>query len=113
MVQIMDVQGQTMQTDVSVCIWIHVKSTGSEDDNLKLEITIDTIGQTTNSPMGSSGGAVQGIKGKSCNIIISPDGKVTDMSGAAGLVYTIEGSGESNLTQTVGDLFPLLPSKPV
>ena len=113
MVQIMDVQGQTMQTDVNSAFGCTVKSAGSVDNNLKLEIAVDTIGQTSNSPMGGSGGAVQGIKGKSCVLVITPDGKVADMSGAAGLTYSIEGSGETNLSQTLGDFFPRLPENPV
>ena len=113
MVQIMDVQGQTMQTDVNSAFGCSVKSAGIVDNNLKLEIAVDTIGQTSNSPMGGSGGAVQGIKGKSCILLITPDGKVADMSGAAGLTYSIEGSGETNLSQTLGDFFPRLPENPV
>ena len=113
MVQIMDVQGQTMQTDVNSAFGCSVKSAGNVDNNLKLEIAVDTIGQTSNSPMGGSGGAVQGIKGKSCILVITPDGKVADMSGAAGLTYSIEGSGETNMSQTLGDFFPRLPENPV
>jgi hypothetical protein len=113
MAQIMDIQGQTMQTDVVSAFGFTIKATGRQDANLKLAITVDTLGQTTSSPMGNSGGAMAGIMGKTCNIIISPEGKAIDISEAAGLVYTIEGSGESNLSQSVSDLFPLLPSKPV
>ena len=32
---------------------------------------------------------------------------------ADGLVYTIEGSGESNMTQSLSDFFQVLPDKPV
>ena len=113
MVQVMDVQGQTMQTDVNSAFGCSVKSAGNVDNNLKLEFTVDTIGQTSNSPMGGSGGAVQGIKGKSCILVITPDGKVADMSGPAGLTYSIDGSGETNLSQTLGDFFPRLPENPV
>jgi hypothetical protein len=113
MAQIMDIQGQTMQTDVTSAFGCSVKSSGNQDNNLKLEIFIDTLGQTTNSPMGYSSGEMVGVRGKTCNIIISPDGKVVDISEAASLVFTVEGSGESNLSQNMSDLFPLLPSKPV
>lgn len=113
MALIMDIQGQTMEIDIASAFGCTVKSAGKQDKNLKLEIIIDTIGQTTNSPMGGSGGAVQGVKGKSCSIIIAPGGKIVDLSGAAGLVYSIEGSGESNLTQSLSDFFQVLPDKPV
>lgn len=113
MAQIIDIQGQTMQTDVTSAFGCTVKSAGDQNNDLKLEITIDTLGQTTNSPMGSAGGAVQGVKGKSCSITIAPDGKVVDLSGAAGLVYSLEGSGESNMSQTLSDFFMRLPENPV
>lgn len=113
MAMIMDIQGQTMQTDVTSAFGCSVKSAGNQNNDLKLEITIDTLGQTTNSPMGAAGGAVQGIKGKSCSIIIGPDGKIVDLSGAAGLVYSIEGSGETNMSQTLSDFFMRLPENPV
>jgi len=113
MAQIMDIQGQTMQTDVTSSFGCNIKSAGSQVTDQKLVITVDTIGQTTNSPMGVAGGSVQGVKGKSCSIIIAPTGKPVDLSEAAGLTYNIEGSGETNLTQILGDFFPLLPKNPV
>lgn len=113
MVQIMDIQGQSMQVDVNSAFGCFVKSAGMQENNLKIEITVDTLGQTTNSPMGNSGGAITDIKGKACTVIISPEGKVIDLSGAAGLVYSMEGSGETNLSQTLSDFFPVLPSKEI
>jgi hypothetical protein len=113
MAQIMDIQGQTMQTDVNSAMDCSVKAMGKQDNNLKLAIVVDTLGQTTNSPMGSSGGAMQSVMGKPFNIIISPEGKPVDMSEATSLVYNVEGSGESNLSQSMSDFFPVLPSKPV
>jgi hypothetical protein len=113
MAQIMDVQGQTMQTDVNSAMNCSVKATGKQEDNLKLAIVVDTLGQTTNSPMGSSGGAMQDVMGKTFNIIISPEGKPVDISEATSLVYNVEGSGESNLSQSMSDFFPVLPSRPV
>jgi hypothetical protein len=113
MAQIMDMQGQSMQVDVTSAFGCSVRTAGKQDNNLKIEIRIDTLGQTTNSPMGGSGGAIQDIKGNTCNIIISPEGKIIDMSETAKLVYTTEGSGQSNMSQNLSDFFPVLPTKPV
>jgi hypothetical protein len=113
MTQIMDIQGQSMQVDVNSAFGCFVKSAGKQDNNLKIEIKVDTLGQTTNSPMGGSGGAIQDIKGKTFNIVISPEGKMVDISGATAFIYTLEGSGESNMSQTFSDFFPVLPSKAV
>ena len=113
MTQIMDMQGQTMQNDVRAAFGCSVKQAGFKGKDLMLEITVDTLGQLTDSPMGNSGGPVIGIKGKACKIVISQSGKVVDLSDAESIVFNIEGSGESNLSQLLHDFFPLLPENPV
>jgi hypothetical protein len=113
MAQIMDVQGQTMQTDVTSAFGCTVKSTGTSDNNLMLEITIDTLGQTTSSPMGYAGGSMESVTGKSMNILISPNGKPVDITAAESMIFVVEGSGESNMGQSVIDFFHLLPDKAV
>ncbi len=113
MTQIMDMQGQSMQVDVASAFGCSVRTAGKQDNNFKIEIRIDTLGQTTNSPMGSSGGSIQDIKGNSCNVVISPEGKMIDMSETANLVYTTEGSGQSNMAQNISDFFPVLPAKAI
>lgn len=113
MAQVMDMQGQTMQTDVNSAFGCSVRSAGMQGSNLVLEITADTLGQTTNSPMGGGGVSVADIKGKSFKIVLSPEGKVVDLSEAAAIKY-IQGEGaESDLGQTLYDFFPQMPEKPV
>lgn len=113
MSQIMDIQGQSMQVDVKSAFGCGVKSGGKQDSNLKLDIEIDTLGQTNESPMGNYGGAVAEVKGKTFSIIISSEGRVVDNSGATGLVYSTEGGGENNMSQTFSEFFPVLPSKEI
>lgn len=109
MAQVMDIQGQTMQTDVSSVFGCSVKSAGNQNGNITVEVTVDTLGQVTSSPMGGSGGSVAGIKGKLCKLTITPDGKVIDLTGAEAVTFNVEGSGESNLSSSLGDFFPRLP----
>ena len=113
MAQVMDIQGQTMQNDVKSAFGLSVRGGGNQDANLKLEIVVDTLGQTTMSPMGGSGGAVSDVKGKSCFVVVSPDGKMIDLTGAEEFKYVVDGTGESNLGQALADFFPRLPDKPV
>lgn len=113
MAQIMDMQGQTMQTDVNSAFGCSVKSAGMQGNNLVLEITADTLGQTTNSPMGGGGVSVADVKGKSCKIIISPEGKAIDFTEATAITFVQGDGGESNLGQSLNDFFPRLPEKPV
>lgn len=111
--QIMDMQGQTMQTDVNSAFGCTVKSAGMQESNLVLEITADTLGQTTNSPMGAGGVSVADIKGKSFKIVLSPEGKVIDLSEAVAIKF-VQGEGaESDLGQALYDFFPQMPEKPV
>ncbi len=112
-IQTMDIMGQTMQVNVNSVFGCAIKASGNPDNNLKLEVTVDTIGQSTDSPMGSTGGAVKEVQGKIFNILINPTGKTVDISEAENVVYNIEGSGESNLSETFINFFPVLPDNPV
>jgi hypothetical protein len=111
--QTMDVMGQSMEVHVNAVFGCTIKAVTSPDKNLKLEVTVDTIGQSTESPMGLTGGAVGEVQGKVFNIVINPAGKSVDISEAESIVYSIEGSGESNLAETFINFFPVLPDKPV
>ncbi len=112
-IQIMDIQGQPMQANVYSAFGCTVKPEGKQNGNLKLEVTIDTLGQSTESPQGYSGGAIAEAIGKTFSITILPTGKETDLSGAAKITYNVEGSGPSDMSQTFNDYFPDLPATPV
>jgi hypothetical protein len=111
--QVMDFGGQTMEVNIKSAFGCTVKAAGKQDNNLNLEITVDTLGQSTESPNGFSGGAVADVAGKAFKIVIAPEGKSVDVSEAQKLTYTIEGSGETDISQTVSNFFPVLPSDPV
>lgn len=113
MVQTMDINGQSMDVNITGAFGCTVKSAGTEGNNLRLEVVVDTLAQSTESPMGSSGGPVTDVTGKSFSVIIAPNGKSVDFSEAEKIVYNIEGSGESNLTTTLNSFFPVLPANPV
>jgi len=112
-VQDMDVNGQSMLVNVSMALGCEVKSAGKQGENLNLEIKIDTMGQSVESPQGSGGGPINDVKEKVFNMVISPSGKIVDLSGASKIVFTVEGSGESNLGQSFLSYFPALPKNPV
>jgi hypothetical protein len=112
-VEDMDVNGQSMLVNVAMSMGCEVKSVGKVAENLKLEIKIDSLTQNVESPQGTNGGSVNDVKGKVFNMVISPAGKPVDLSEAAKVVYTMEGSGESNLSQTFLTYFPALPKNGV
>lgn len=112
-VQDMEINGQSMQVNVTVYMGCEVKSAVKQGDNLNLEIKIDSMAQSIDSPQGSSGGEIADVKSKVFNMIITPSGKIVDLSGASKIVYTMEWSGENNLEQGFLSFFPTLPKTPV
>jgi len=112
-VQTMDINGQPMDVNINGAFGCTIKASNADGKNIKLDIVVDTLGQSTDSPMGSSGGTVTDINGRSFSVIIAPDGRSIDFSEAEKVVYNIEGSGESNLTSTFDNFFPILPPNPV
>jgi len=111
--QTMDINGQSMDVNVNGVFGCTIKAAGLVGNDLKLEVVVDTLVQSTDSPMGSSGGPVTDINGKSFSIILAPNGKTIDFTEAEKIVYNIEGTGESNLTTTFDNFFPVLPANPV
>jgi len=112
-IQLMDIQGQSMQVNVNSSLGCSVKGAGPSGSGLKLEIRIDTLGQTIDSPQGFGGGAVQAVKGKVFNLGLTTAGKVSDISEAQKIVYSYDGSSQTNASQAFYDFFPKLPVAPL
>ena len=111
--QDMDINGQSMLVNVASCLGAVVRLADKQANNLNLEIKVDTLGQSVDSPQGSTSSAVSEVKGKTFKMVISPAGKTIDNSEATKIVYNVEGSGESNLAQSFTSYFPALPENPV
>ena len=103
----MDVNDQSMLVNISHFLG------GNVDQNIKLEIKIDSMAQNVESPQGTTGGTITDVMGKNFNILITPAGKVVDLSDASKIVYTIEGSGEVSLSTEFLNYFPSLPDKEI
>jgi len=108
-VEDMDVNGQSMLVNVAISMSCQVKAIEKQAEDLKIEIKIDSMTQNVESPQGTAGGSINDVKGKVFNIVISPAGKAVDISEASKIVYTVEGSGENNLSQAFMAYFPALP----
>lgn len=111
--QAMDVSGQTMNVLVNNNMAFKVKMLGKSDENLKLEITVDSLSTKVESPQGSAGGKIKDVEGKTFNMVLSPLGKEIDVNEAAKIEYTVEGSGGGNMSQSFASIFPDLPGNPV
>ena len=61
----------------------------------------------------SSASKIKEVEGKTFNILISQIGKEIDVTEAARVEFSAEGSGASNFSQSFASIFPDLPENPV
>lgn len=108
--EIMDVEGQSMEVNVTSVLGCNIRSGGNRNSNLKLEIRVDSLSQIIDSPQGVAGGLVKEAGGKSFTMVITPRGKDVDLSEAQKIEVNIEGSGPIDLSQTFTSFFPELPA---
>jgi hypothetical protein len=107
--EVMDIQGQSMNVDVSSNLACKIKSSGMLKNYLGLEIGIDSLVEVINSPQGMAGGIISETQGRIFHIVITPNGKTADVDEARRLSYNVEGSGKENMMSAFIDFFPLLP----
>ena len=112
-IQDMDVNGQSMVVYVDTYLGCQVRLSGMENENLRLEIRIDTLAQHIDSPQGLAGGTVKEARDKVFSVVVTPSGNLIDLSEAAKIAYLIPGSGETDAAQTFMGYFPILPADPV
>jgi len=108
-VQSIDAGGQTMDINVNAVLGCTVKATGTKENNLVLEVKIDTVLQVMDTPQGGGGGEITEAKGKSFSMVLSPSGNEIDLTGAKAITFSVEGSGQSDASQSFSDFFPDLP----
>jgi len=111
--RVMEVQGQSMDTQTTGTSTFTYKAKGVKDKNFLLGVTVDDIAITmTSSAQGDMSPDVSGVKGKSFDMVLSPLGSEVDVSGAEALTFTIA-TETSNLSSGFKLFFPDLPGKPV
>lgn len=106
----LDIQGQAMDVFVTGFMECNVKSAGNNSQNVNLTITVDTLAQIIDSPQGMMGGGVAEAKGRSFDLVLMPNGKIADLSGAKNATYNIPGQGPGNFSASFTDFFPVLPA---
>jgi len=109
-VQTMDIMGQVMEVNVLSFLGCSINSKGIVNKNLNLEVRIDSMYQSVDSPQGTAGGVLRDAMGKVFIMTITPEGKEIDLSEAAKLTINIEGSGPTDASQSFNDYFPDLPA---
>jgi hypothetical protein len=106
--QIMDIQGQQMQVNIESSRRFSVLSAGMQGKNINLQIKVDSLYQSVDSPQGTTGGNVSDAKDKTFAIVISPSGKEISTE-AEQVKFNVPGSGPSNMAQFFNKFFPVMP----
>jgi len=111
--QIMEVQGQAMDTQTGGTSTFTFKGKGPKDKNLLLGVTVDDITVTlTSSAQGDMSPNMDSVKGKSFDMVLSPLGAEVDVTGAEAITYDMA-TETRNLSSGFKVFFPDLPGKPV
>jgi hypothetical protein len=110
--QDMDINGQSMVVKVVATLGCSITASGKDGNNQVLDVKVDTLAQTTDTPGGFMGGAIREVIGKSFSMKLSPTGKETDLSGAEKITFT-SGEGTGTLAESFHDFFPDLPENAV
>jgi len=111
--QVMEIQGQSMDTHTTNTATFTFKAKGLKDKNFLLGVTIDDIAATmASSAQGDMSPDMSGVKGKSFDMVLSPLGSEVDVSGAEAITYDIAGDSR-NLSSGFKMFFPDLPGKPI
>jgi hypothetical protein len=111
--QTMEINGQTVNNLVENNLAFKVKLLGNAEENLKLQITIDSLFTKVESTQGATGGKIKDVEGKTFNMILSPHGKEIDLGEAEKIEYGIEGSPNTNLSAFFSNIFPDLSEKAI
>jgi hypothetical protein len=108
--QVIDVMGQNMDVNVEAALGCTLKAAGKNGNTLKVEVRIDTLGQMVDSPNGRMGGTDNSIAGKTFMLEMSHQGKITDLSEAKKVTYTIPGSEPEDISGMIIGFVPVLPA---
>ena len=101
------------KTQIKSDLKFTVASKGMDAQNMLLGITVDTFRVDISGSQGSSTLDTSGIPGKGFDMILSPEGREVDVSGAAELTYDTSPFAKSSLKPVFVRIFPDLPSRPV
>jgi hypothetical protein len=111
--QVMEVQGQSMDSQTTGASTFTFKAKGLKDKNFLLGVTIDDIVVTmTSSAQGDMSPDMAAVKGKSFDMVLSPLGSEVDVAGAEAITYDLA-TETRNLASSFKMYFPDLPGKPV
>jgi len=111
--QVLDVMGQTIETDISSSNAFTVRSKGIEENEYRLTITIDGMSLKIQSATGELEPDMSTVIGKSFEMVLSELGKEMELIGAEEIEYDLGPEGTRNVASGFQDIFPLCADRPV
>jgi len=111
--QIIEVMGQSVEVETEKTIEFSVKSKGLKENNLQLEVTIDSMSINITSPQGDLSPNMSTVIGKSFDMTLSILGKEMDLSGADSIKYDLGPGGKRSISADFQAIFPNLAGRPV
>lgn len=111
--QIIEVMGQSVEVETEKTIEFSVKSKGLKENNLLLEVTIDSMSIKITSPQGDLSPDQSTVIGKSFDMTLSILGKEMDLSGADSIKYDLGPGDKRSISADFQALFPNLAGRPV
>jgi len=110
-VQNLEITGQSMEIETSKAYGFSIKSKGMEENNHKLDFTIDSVAIHISGPQGGIPVDVNAVVGKSFNMTFSPLGEELDLAGAKTLKYSMGMQSKQSIAPDFQMIFPNLPGK--
>jgi len=104
--QSVDAMGQTFETNINTDYQFQVVSTRNDRNNQELQITINSINLSVESPQGSMNPDVSALSGKQFMMSLAPNGKEQVISDMNDLAVNIGEGQNQNLSSDFGSLFP-------
>lgn len=107
--QQLEVMGNKMETGSSATYDYSLKSSGSENDLLKLSFTIDSMTMVFKSPMGEQNLDLEQVLGKMFEMRISSIGEELEFMGLEEVKYDIGNGRKRGIASDFKKIFPNLP----
>lgn len=113
-IQKLEIMGQAMETKSKSGIQFSLQSKGLKEENLLLDITVDTMNINVSGGMaGNITPDLSPVIGKNFQMTLSPLGKEGEFSGTEELQYQMGAAGKRNIDSSFKNIFPDLADKPV
>ena len=111
----MEVMGNQQQMRNSFAADFTLAATGTDkENNYQTEITLDSLNMAVTG-MQNITPDLSGLQGKAFNLTLSPKGETIDISNNEDLTFSTgqPGTGETNITTNIQNIFPNLPDKTI